>query len=123
RRLWGLAIPSPSRSGTCGSLPNRKPAPAPPGPGAGPGPGAASTASGEVRRVIGKEVQGLGQLRIGGGQDQIGLHELIVRQPPAPADDGQNRLQLPPEGFLIAVGEDRKSTRLNSSHVKISYAV
>src|SRR5690606_39721791 len=27
------------------------------------------------------------------------------------------------EGVAIVVGEDRKSTRLNSSHVKISYAV
>src|SRR5690606_41127754 len=28
-----------------------------------------------------------------------------------------------PELALLAAGEDRKSTRLNSSHVKISYAV
>src|SRR5690606_41679902 len=29
----------------------------------------------------------------------------------------------PPAVYLAAVGEDRKRTRLNSSHVKISYAV
>src|SRR5690606_40739800 len=37
----------------------------------------------------------------------------------APDDAGRHR---PPEQTLAANAEDRKSTRLNSSHVKISYA-
>src|SRR5699024_12535015 len=42
------------------------------------------------------------------------------------ADDGEDEVVGgfgQPEMFLAAVAEDRKSTRLNSSHVSISYAV
>src|SRR5690606_39780463 len=35
----------------------------------------------------------------------------------------ENSSQLATSAREIAMGEDRKSTRLNSSHVKISYAV
>src|SRR5438874_7435329 len=48
----------------------------------------------------------------------------------APLDAGKHRFELPhglPAGAVLAnhlrIGADRKSTRLNSSHVEISYAV
>src|SRR5436309_9361639 len=50
------------------------------------------------------------------------------RRHPRPAADGQGADRLPPQrrplGLLRpGAHPDRKSTRLNSSHVKISYAV
>src|SRR3712207_7702533 len=55
-----------------------------------------------------------------GGDDDVVRHEvhrrpLVVRQERDPPTQ-----QLPPPGRLV---EDRKSTRLNSSHANISYAV
>src|SRR5690606_40500354 len=38
-------------------------------------------------------------------------------------DMGKKKLQINPNEYLIVPQGDRKSTRLNSSHVKISYAV
>src|SRR3712207_7002160 len=38
-------------------------------------------------------------------------------------DGGQSRPAADPEARPRAVGQDRKSTRLNSSHANISYAV
>src|SRR5690606_42089019 len=39
------------------------------------------------------------------------------------AQYAQIRARRGPQRAAVAVGQDRKSTRLNSSHVKISYAV
>src|SRR3712207_7477922 len=61
-------------------------------------------------------------LRRGGSR----LRALVAARRPAPAPPGRRRLQRlvdvpdPPRGGR---GEDRKSTRLNSSHANISYAV
>src|SRR5690606_41233999 len=60
------------------------------------------------RSILGTETGGLG--RAGGGEGLLG------RRPRSRAHAGLGRGGQGPPG-------DRKSTRLNSSHVKISYAV
>src|SRR5690606_40533145 len=53
-------------------------------------------------------------------------HNLVLRQGPVPATAAFSYRVRSPEDLDKAVAwfsEDRKSTRLNSSHVKISYAV
>src|SRR5690625_6706736 len=53
----------------------------------------------------------------GDGRTDRGVHALALT---AHLDTS---LQLPPEKFRLALNADRKSTRLNSSHVANSYAV
>src|SRR3712207_9230338 len=55
-------------------------------------------------------------------RDRLGGHDLAATRPRRRA---QLRLplHLPPRQRLHALGRDRKSTRLNSSHANISYAV
>src|SRR5207249_12165458 len=43
--------------------------------------------------------------------------------PKAPAEPRRRQRSTPPDGCYPSVFGDRKSTRLNSSHVSISYAV
>src|SRR5690606_41381210 len=60
----------------------------------------------------------------------LAASELLLRAFPRRDVEGKNtgplrdrdEAQLEPPGRSIGEGEDRKSTRLNSSHVKISYA-
>src|SRR3712207_8931190 len=63
--------------------------------------------------VLGEEavtgVDGLDVRHLGGGDDAVHLQVALARRRLADADG--------------LVGEDRKSTRLNSSHANISYAV
>src|SRR5690625_6773494 len=47
----------------------------------------------------------------------------VVTMDGAPEGGGHNRAARPMELLLAGTGGDRKSTRLNSSHVAISYAV
>src|SRR3712207_8144898 len=54
------------------------------------------------------------KLDVAGGHKECSL----VRQAPKPY-----YIRLPRIGYLTAHNEDRKSTRLNSSHANISYAV
>src|SRR5437868_15399298 len=61
--------------------------------------------------------------------DVLGVHAAAVQDPgsgdPAPAEPGAD-LAMHDRGVVrrsVAPGPDRKSTRLNSSHVSISYAV
>src|SRR5207302_5402107 len=84
------------------------------------------------------EVQTLNQLRqdlvltAGRHDAELGYQLLRSTQPQANTTNatGGRRFGFDPQGNLeqnllatIAATEDRKSTRLNSSHVKISYAV
>src|SRR5690606_41916494 len=72
-------------------------------------------------RLRNRSLLGLVQIQ----SDQLGLARLLGNV------DVGSRTELLAEGWLCPVGagndagrtEDRKSTRLNSSHVKISYAV
>src|SRR5690606_41393132 len=75
---------------------------------------------------------GAGRVRAREDQDPTCEHHLPDhhrRNAPAPAGDGRARVhhvvEAAPHGHAPAADspEDRKSTRLNSSHVKISYAV
>src|SRR5690606_41332640 len=45
-------------------------------------------------------------------------HEVVIRRTQYELDQAEKRAHIL-EGFLIALDQDRKSTRLNSSHVKI----
>src|SRR5690606_16928557 len=53
----------------------------------------------------------------------IQLRHCVARTTQLEAAGGLLRLQLQPYRHTGQAAEDRKSTRLNSSHVKISYAV
>src|SRR3712207_8558115 len=70
-----------------------------------------------ARRVVQEEGDLLGSGELG-GHDQVAL---VL--PAGVVDD--NHDVAPPEGGdgVLDLGEDRKSTRLNSSHANISYAV
>src|SRR5690606_10915937 len=59
-----------------------------------------------------RAVLGLGRLAVAGLR--VVFHDLALEDPDLDADDPVR---------CRGLGEDRKSTRLNSSHVKISYAV
>src|SRR5207302_10993791 len=102
----------------------------------------AAAGSAGCRRVEGPEDVGGRTLRIGGKPAQVGRLQLLVesvdvhleaRGELRPVRPVLRRPALPPFrargpggrcGKLHrAAGIDRKSTRLNSSHVKISYAV
>src|SRR5258708_11935797 len=48
---------------------------------------------------------------------------VLAQQPQLPADDPLPKGDRPPEVGAVGPGRDRKSTRLNSSHHIISYAV
>src|SRR5690606_41103495 len=52
----------------------------------------------------------------------LGQRRVVLRQF-AQLPPGEAAVRRDQEGFRHADGQDRKSTRLNSSHVKISYAV
>src|SRR5690606_41553210 len=67
-----------------------------------------------LHRVARPAIAGAGDARLRGGVAR-GLRRSPRRRGPAPARSHHSR-QRPH-------GSDRKSTRLNSSHVKISYAV
>src|SRR5690606_40992582 len=54
------------------------------------------------------------------GRQQLGLDEALVQ---VPGLFMQNRYNFTQDLRVSIRGADRKSTRLNSSHVKISYAV
>src|SRR2546428_3702108 len=64
--------------------------------------------------------------RSGVGVALLHLREVRIRHP-GDGDQGDrhhgDHRELAPEGQLLEVHEDRKSTRLNSSHDQISYAV
>src|SRR5258707_2845513 len=56
----------------------------------------------------------------------LGLVDVVRRQDDGDAGDLERAHQLPhvlPERHVNSGGRDRKSTRLNSSHANISYAV
>src|SRR3712207_7146954 len=72
------------------------------------------------RRAAGWLSAGRGRLRVVGsaGRPTVSPHADEVD------DEDQRRAGLDdPAGATVAVGLDRKSTRLNSSHANISYAV
>src|SRR5437868_8015288 len=58
----------------------------------------------------------------GGFRGETGAHRLGEAMLPATVI-GEHAIGFEHVAVLAAVGEDRKSTRLNSSHVSISYAV
>src|SRR3712207_7050986 len=67
----------------------------------------------------------LGQDRGGGGlgtQEVLHAGHVLVREQPAQAA-GRGHGIFGDRGLAGIVGRDRKSTRLNSSHANISYAV
>src|SRR5206468_11934805 len=64
--------------------------------------------------------RGLADPRVGDADDELGAHPL---RPPVPRVLGQLRPGQRKRKPARLRGEDRKSTRLNSSHDQISYAV
>src|SRR5690606_39937831 len=89
-------------------------------------------AHGRLRQFV-HEKDGFGNLVRGQSAPQVGPQSLAGQAGTLPRNDG-GRHRLPPFGirrthhdhlfhFGVFGDEDRKSTRLNSSHVKISYAV
>src|SRR5690606_41377234 len=79
--------------------------------------------SSDLGQMTGHGVQPVVQLAAEGEDLLRGIGELVL--PPAELDRAQQSEQGGRGGDEHAPGEgvDRKSTRLNSSHVKISYAV
>src|SRR5207302_9681026 len=76
-----------------------------------------ATAGDAAATALGPQPQGLAQVGHGAGRHaQLGPRGLQLPQPPP-----DPRPELPDRRGRL--GLDRKSTRLNSSHVKISYAV
>src|SRR3984957_4352509 len=72
----------------------------------------------EPRNADALHVLGLVMAAMGRGEDAVGFIAAAVQLEPANAAMHANL------GFALSeIGRDRKSTRLNSSHVKISYAV
>src|SRR3712207_7592538 len=69
------------------------------------------------------DVELLGRRAVDAGADEVRRDEVgrELQPHPRPADDARQRL----DGQRLDAGrrEDRKSTRLNSSHANISYAV
>src|SRR5690606_41937676 len=65
---------------------------------------------------VGAEIGDEQQVGLAGLNEHAHRHASIVQIPGVGADVG-----LRPDGALLPDGADRKSTRLNSSHVKISY--
>src|SRR5690242_21625263 len=66
--------------------------------------------------------------RVGGGEDAVGVVDVLepegdAVQRPARSPRGDLGLGLPGLAPGEVEGGDRKSTRLNSSHMSISYAV
>src|SRR6266498_4549820 len=63
--------------------------------------------------------------RLGGRQDAVDPRELLVDQADGAVDLLEQRDGLAGDAVdqVLGGGQDRKSTRLNSSHVRISYAV
>src|SRR2546430_8819421 len=66
--------------------------------------------------LAGEEDAGL----VAEGLEELGLGALALQQD-LPGQLGREQLELPWQ--VLLQGEDRKSTRLNSSHSQISYAV
>src|SRR3712207_8882410 len=66
-----------------------------------------------------RQVQLADELVVGRGEDP---HHLLA-EGPLPPDRGMHLGGGGPLGVAVSCGVDRKSTRLNSSHANISYAV
>src|SRR5207249_11938043 len=75
---------------------------------------------GEVRRDLGDRVRTEAPVRVDHAQDHLAV--VTIAEPPGLTQVAERVVERAPLA-LAGVGQDRKSTRLNSSHVSISYAV
>src|SRR5690606_41024442 len=91
----------------------------------------AMSLSTELRRAEGRviiqgpaRIPGGGAPETGGGRGRSNLRRGALGMPPGGGGRSSGRPRAPPGLQCRRAGDqDRKSTRLNSSHVKISYAV